>query len=213
MVYLIGMAVQNISWLHVGKTLIDWRTAVSSNDVNARLGFIRGTIAKGEKETIKLKLANPQQMNYGRPYYREGVITIHNSGSHFRAASALRLLIPKLRLEAKMLHLHADKTSGIISVENAGYGRMRWSLMPLPAKQRWLKFTPHYSSGGEHDHISFSVDPSKIPAAGLHHTQYFAVFSNGDASHAARCKSSAASSFRGVEHVSWPTADCYDFRR
>ncbi len=207
-----GTVSQNISWLHVSKTLTAWHAAASSNDVSEQLGFIRGTIAKGEQEKLKLKLANPQRMNYGKPYYREGLLTIHNSGSYFRVASLIRLLIPKLKLSAGTLYLNANKTSGRITVENAGYGTLRWSLFPLPTKKSWLSFTPHFSSGAEQDYISFSVDRSKIPTTWKEHVQHFAAFSNGDSSTAEHCTNAVARDFSGQEYVSWPTEDCYDLK-
>jgi len=205
-------ASQNISWLHISKTLTTWRAAASSNDVSEQLGFIRGTVVKGEQEKLKLKLANPQRMNYGKPYYREGVLTIHNSGSYFRAVSFIKLLIPKLKLSARTLHLNASKASGRITVRNAGYGTLRWSLAPLPTKQRWLSLSLYFSSGAKQDYISFNVDRSKIPATGKKHVQHFAVFSNGDSSTAGHCTNTVARDFRGQGRVSWPTADCYDLK-
>lgn len=207
-----GTVSQNISWLHISKTLTTWRAAADTNDVSEQLGFIRGTVVKGEQEKLKLKLANPQRMNYGKPYYREGVLTIHNSGSYFRAVSFIRLLIPKLKLSTSTIHLNANKTSSQITVRNAGYGTLRWSLFPLPTKKRWLSFTPHWGSRAKQDYISFRVDRSKIPSTRKKHVQHFAVFSNGDSSTAGRCTDTVARNFRGQRHVSWPTADCYDLK-
>ena len=68
------------------------------------------------------------------------------------------------------------------------------------------------AAGPSRMYIRLSVDRSKIPPTGKEHVQHFAVFSNGDTSTAGHCTNAVARDFRGQEHVSWPSEDCYDLK-
>lgn len=199
----------NISWLEIKKESGSYISVANTNDASSQLGFIRGMVTRDTPENLQLRLAGPDDMSWGKPYYREGTIEFYNSNSYFRVKSVVRLFIPKLRLSAKNLYLSPTDPSGSVDVTNIGSGEMKWKVVPLPAKKNWINYFIH-TSPSDPDRISFQIDSKQLPSGSNRHVQRFAVFSNGDSTGAKRCLSSVARNFVGSNHVTWNTGDCHD---